>query len=74
MEFRGINEFIFVKCLQSKKGTGFYVEVADEDFNKYCFYSRKKFDLKKGQKVVPILDVYSYLGEIRFRIKDLEVR
>lgn len=73
MELRGLNECIFVRCLESKKGNGFYVEVADEDFDKYRFYSRKKFDFEKGQKVVPILEVYSFSGLIRIRIKDLEV-
>jgi len=73
MQFKALNEFIFSRCKESNKGNGFYIEVVDVDYNKYTFYSRKKFDLEKGQKVVPILDVYSFAGTIRFRIEDLEV-
>jgi len=73
MKFKALNEYIFIKCRESNKGNGFYVEIVDVDYNKYTFYSRKKFDLEKGQKVVPILEVYSFAGVIRFRIEDLEV-
>lgn len=71
MELRGLSECIFVRCIERKKG-GFYIEIVDSEYNKYRFYSRKKFDLEKGQKVIPILEVYSFEGKIRLRLKDLE--
>ncbi len=73
MEFKALSEFIYVGCKETKKGNGFYIVLVDEKkYDKYGFYSRKKFDFEKGQKVVPILEVYCFSGETRIRLKDLE--
>lgn len=74
MEFKANSDLIYVQSKANKKGTGYYVELADDDFNKFRFFSKKSFPtLSKGVRVVPVLDIYTFNGRIQMNLVDLEV-
>lgn len=74
MLLKGLKSLVYLGCRQSSKGSGYYVTVADdENYVRYTFYSKKRYDFDKGVKVLLVLDLYHFDGKLQFRIDSLEV-
>lgn len=71
---KGVKSLVYLGSRQGKNGNGCYVTLADdENYVRYTFYSKKRYDLDKGIKVIPYLDIYHFDGKLSFRLSDLEV-
>lgn len=69
---KGVKSLVYLGLRHSKNGNGCYVTLADdENYVRYTFFSKKRYGFEKGDKVVPVVELYYFDGRVNFRLVDL---